>query len=73
MVAVEVGDAEKKGINMPPELVGSSTQKLFDNSFCDSKPHPADQPTDLLKQVSSLESSKGALKVTRPEAKPDTR
>lgn len=58
---------------MPPELVGSFTKNLFDNSSSDSKLHPADQFTDLLKQVSSLELSKGSLKVTRSEAKPDTR
>jgi len=54
MVAVEVGDAEKRGINMPPELVGSFTQNLFDNSSSASKLHTADQFTDLLKQVSFL-------------------
>jgi hypothetical protein len=73
MVAVEVGDAEKRGIDMPPELVGNSTQNLFDNSSSASKLHTADQFTDLLKQVSFLESSKGSLKVTRSETKPDTR
>lgn len=58
---------------MPPELVGSFTKNHFDNSTNDSKLHPADQLTDLLKQVSSLELSKCSLKVTRSETKPDTR
>ena len=43
---------------MPPELVGSFTKNLFDDSSSDPKLHPADRLTDRLKQISTLELSK---------------
>lgn len=64
---------EKKGITMPPELVASFTKNLFEGMSADSRLHPADQLTELLKQVSSLEVSKGAFKVTKTEPKAEPR
>ena len=61
--------AEKKGINMPPELVGSFTKNLFDGTVTDGRLHPTDQLADLLKQVSSLEVTKGGIKMTKREDK----
>jgi hypothetical protein len=47
--------------------VASFTRNLFEGVGGDSKLHPADQLTELLKQVSSLEVSKGAFKMTKAE------
>lgn len=64
---------EKKGIAMPPELVASFTRNLFEGLSADSRLHPADQLTELLRQVSSLEVSKGAIKMTKTEPKAEPR
>jgi hypothetical protein len=65
--------AEKKGVSIPPELVASFTRNLFEGVGVDSKLHPADQLTELLKQVSSLEVSKGAFKMTKAEPRNESR
>jgi hypothetical protein len=65
--------AEKKGVSIPPELVASFTRNLFEGVTADSRLHPADQLTELLKQVSTLEVSKGAFKITKAETKSESR
>lgn len=57
--------AEKKGINMPPDLVNSFTKNLFDPTTLDGRLHPLDQFNDFLKTISSVEMSKGTVKVTK--------
>ncbi|HEV2695451.1 MAG TPA: hypothetical protein VG347_21325 [Verrucomicrobiae bacterium] len=57
--------AEKKGVSIPPELVDSFTKNLFDNVSSDGRLHPADQLSDLVKQFSTIEVSKGGVKVSR--------
>jgi hypothetical protein len=59
--------AEKKGVNMPPELVGSFTKNLFDVTASDGRLHPMDQMQDLIKQFSTLEVTKGGVKVVRKD------
>jgi hypothetical protein len=61
--------AEKKGINLPPELINSFTKNLFESPDSNTKLHPSDQLADLLKQVSSLEMGKNGMKLTRSEPK----
>jgi hypothetical protein len=65
--------AEKKGISMPPDLVGSFTKNLFDPTSSDGRLHPLDQFNDFLKQVSTVEVSKGTVKVTKKETKDESK
>jgi len=58
----------KKEPAIPPELVRSFTKNLFESSSPDTRLHPADQLADLLKQVSSLEISKGGMKMVRNDS-----
>jgi hypothetical protein len=65
--------ADKKGINMPADLVGSFTKNLFDPTSSDGRHHPIDQFNDLLKNISSLEVGKGNVKVTKKDAKEEAK
>lgn len=56
---------EQKGANMPEELVASFTRHLFEHPGMEGKLHPADQISDLMKEVSSLKVGKGAFEITK--------
>jgi len=59
----------KKGTIMPLELIERFTKNLFESAGEDSRLHPFDQLSDLLKHVSSVKLSKSGFEVTKEDAK----